>query len=96
MNKTHSQSLSAEYFERLYAKDPDPWRFASSEYERRKYAASLRALEDRRVELDAAGGEVGRRARLGARRLERALAGVGDEREEVARTLALYRAACSN
>jgi predicted TPR repeat methyltransferase len=32
------------YFERLYAKDPDPWRFASSDYEREKYAATLDAL----------------------------------------------------
>ena len=39
---------SAEYFERLYAHDPDPWRFASSEYERDKYAATLAALPPRR------------------------------------------------
>ncbi len=32
------------YFERLYAKDPDPWQFATSEYEREKYAATLDAL----------------------------------------------------
>ena len=32
------------YFERLYARDPDPWRFATSEYERDKYAATLAAL----------------------------------------------------
>lgn len=32
------------YFERLYSRDPDPWRFASSEYEREKYAATLDAL----------------------------------------------------
>ena len=32
------------YFERLYAKDPDPWRFATSDYERGKYAATLAAL----------------------------------------------------
>lgn len=36
------------YFERLYATDPDPWRFASSEYERAKYAATLAALPERR------------------------------------------------
>ena len=39
---------SAEYFERLYAHDPDPWRFASSEYERDKYTATLAALPPRR------------------------------------------------
>ena len=32
------------YFECLYARDPDPWRFATSEYERAKYAATLDAL----------------------------------------------------
>ena len=32
------------YFERLYARDPDPWQFATSEYERDKYAATLDAL----------------------------------------------------
>ena len=36
------------YFERLYARDPDPWRFATSEYERDKYAATLAALPPRR------------------------------------------------
>ena len=36
------------YFERLYAADPDPWRFASSDYERTKYAATLAALPVRR------------------------------------------------
>ena len=38
------------YFERLYARDPDPWRFATSEYERDKYAATLAALPPRRFE----------------------------------------------
>ena len=37
-----------DYFERLYARDPDPWRFASSDYERDKYAATIAALPDRR------------------------------------------------
>ena len=32
------------YFDRLYARDPDPWQFASSDYEREKYAATLDAL----------------------------------------------------
>ena len=32
------------YFEQLYASDPDPWRFATSDYERDKYAATLDAL----------------------------------------------------
>lgn len=32
------------HFDRLYADDPDPWRFSTSEYEREKYAATLAAL----------------------------------------------------
>lgn len=40
-------SRPAAYFEALYAADPDPWRFASSDYERRKYQATLAALPDR-------------------------------------------------
>lgn len=41
-------SLDPAYFEALYAADPDPWRFATSEYERQKYAATLAALPQRR------------------------------------------------
>ncbi len=37
-------SLPPGYFEALYQADPDPWRFAESEYERAKYAATLAAL----------------------------------------------------
>lgn len=37
-------SLSPDYFAGLYADDPDPWRFASSGYERDKYAATLARL----------------------------------------------------
>lgn len=40
----HADSLPAAYFERLYAEDPDPWKFATSDYERNKYAATLAAL----------------------------------------------------
>ncbi len=36
--------LTPGYFEQLYARDPDPWRFASSDYERDKYAATMAAL----------------------------------------------------
>ena len=32
------------HFENLYAADPDPWRFANSDYERAKYSATLAAL----------------------------------------------------
>lgn len=37
-------SLGRPYFEDLYAKTPDPWRFATSDYERAKYDATLAAL----------------------------------------------------
>ena len=36
------------YFERLYQRDPDPWKFATSDYERDKYAATMAALPDGR------------------------------------------------
>ena len=37
-------SLTPAYFAGLYAADSDPWRFATSDYERGKYAATLEAL----------------------------------------------------
>ncbi len=39
-----------DYFERLYARDPDPWRFKTSDYEREKYEATLNALPPGRYE----------------------------------------------
>jgi trans-aconitate methyltransferase len=36
--------ITPEHFDRLYASDPDPWKFATSEYERDKYAKTLAAL----------------------------------------------------
>lgn len=38
------ESLPPAYFDRLYARDPDPWRFRTSAYEQAKYDATLRAL----------------------------------------------------
>jgi SAM-dependent methyltransferase len=37
-------TLPPDYFEALYQANPDPWRFAESDYERDKYAATLVAL----------------------------------------------------
>ncbi len=37
-------SLQPEYFENVYASNDDPWDFASSEFEAKKYAATLDAL----------------------------------------------------
>ena len=48
--------LERDYFEDLYAADRDPWRFATSAYERDKYARTVAALEGRRF---ARGLEVG-------------------------------------
>ena len=36
--------MGQAYFERLYASDPDPWRYATSTYEAEKYAATCAAL----------------------------------------------------
>jgi hypothetical protein len=38
------RTLGPAYFDNVYAADSDPWRFASSAYERDKYAATLAAL----------------------------------------------------
>ena len=37
-------TLQPEYFDALYASDPDPWNFAASPYERAKYALTLNAM----------------------------------------------------
>ncbi len=42
------QRLRGEFFDDLYAKDPDPWDFETSPYEAAKYAATIKALEGRR------------------------------------------------
>ena len=39
-----AKSLAPSYFESLYQTDPDPWKFATSDYEAQKYAATLAAL----------------------------------------------------
>ena len=43
-----SERFRREHFEELYKKSEDPWSFATSEYERRKYERTLDALEGRR------------------------------------------------
>ena len=49
-------TLGREHFEALYAARPDPWRLATSDYERAKHAATLAALPRPRY---ARGFEVG-------------------------------------
>ena len=39
-----ASALEPGYFDRLYADNPDPWRFESSEYEHAKYAATIATL----------------------------------------------------
>jgi SAM-dependent methyltransferase len=48
--------VGREFFEDLYARSEDPWEFATSDYEREKYADTLAALGDERF---ARGLEVG-------------------------------------
>ena len=40
------KTMTAADFERRYRADPDPWRYAESEYERAKYRATLAACGD--------------------------------------------------
>jgi len=61
-------SIPPAYFEALYAADPDPWGFVSSDYERAKYDATMAALP---AHTFAAALEVGCSIGLLARRLAR-------------------------
>jgi 2-polyprenyl-3-methyl-5-hydroxy-6-metoxy-1,4-benzoquinol methylase len=49
-------SLGRQYFEDIYARAPDPWRFATSDYEHAKYDTTLAALPEARY---ARGLEIG-------------------------------------
>jgi trans-aconitate methyltransferase len=44
------QTLGSDYFDSVYAANDDPWQFASSPYERDKYAATMAALPCERYE----------------------------------------------
>ena len=85
-------TIEADYFETLYGSDPDPWRFRTSDYERRKYDATLRALGraryDRALEV---GCSIGVFTALLARRCDALLA---LDASTVA--LAAARAACAD
>jgi len=43
-----ASSLDASYFDGIFASDDDPWRLASSEYERAKFDRTVEVLRDRR------------------------------------------------
>ncbi len=69
------ESLPAAYFDALYARQNDPWCFATSPYEQAKYAATLQALATER--FDSAlevGCSIGVLTRLLAGRCARVLA----------------------
>jgi SAM-dependent methyltransferase len=44
MNQQQPNTLPPDYFDNVYRANEDPWQFASSPYERSKYAATLAAL----------------------------------------------------
>jgi SAM-dependent methyltransferase len=85
------QSLPASYFDALYAADPDPWKFRTSDYEAAKYAATLAALPRPRyghaLEI---GCSIGVLTRMLAQRCDRLLALDG-----AARALAAARRHCA-
>ena len=51
MSSEHAKSLSSDYFDRVYAAREDPWDFATSPYERDKYADTLASLPRERYSL---------------------------------------------
>lgn len=67
--------LPPDYFHDLYADSADPWNLAGSEYERRKYQATLAALPERRFRNGLeAGCAIGVLTRLLAQRVDNLLA----------------------
>ncbi len=52
-------SLPPSYFEALYGTNPDPWKFETSEYEAKKYAATIAALPKRYKSAFEIGGSIG-------------------------------------
>ncbi|AFY95342.1 SAM-dependent methyltransferase [Chamaesiphon minutus] len=60
MKSTNLQSLTTDFFEALYRENPDPWQFATSEYEAKKYATTLNSLpRDRYQSAFEIGGSIG-------------------------------------
>jgi SAM-dependent methyltransferase len=44
MNYPQPNTLTSQYFDELYSQNRDPWGFETSEYEAKKYAATIAAL----------------------------------------------------
>ena len=57
--QVQKRSLPPSYFEALYGTDPDPWKFETSEYEAKKYAATIAALPKRYKSALEIGGSIG-------------------------------------
>jgi len=53
------RSLPPSYFEALYGTNPDPWKFETSEYEAKKYTATIAALPKRYKSAFEIGGSIG-------------------------------------
>jgi SAM-dependent methyltransferase len=69
-----SRSLTTDFFEALYRENPDPWQFATSEYEAQKYATTLAALPRDRYESGfEIGGSIGIMTEQLAQRCDRLL-----------------------
>lgn len=86
------RSVPTEFFEALYAREPDPWKYRTSTYEQQKFAATLAALPEPRFRrgLDI-GCSIGVLTRQLASRCDRLLA-----LDVVDAALALARAACAD
>jgi cyclopropane fatty-acyl-phospholipid synthase-like methyltransferase len=69
-----SPRLRAAYFDELYARDPDPWDFATSEYEAAKYEATIAALDPPYASALEVGCSIGVLTARLAERCERLLA----------------------
>ena len=69
-----SRSLTTDFFEAFYRENPDPWQFATSEYEAQKYATTLEALpRDRYRSGFEIGGSIGIMTEQLAQRCDRLL-----------------------
>ncbi len=75
MNRGAAAACLPEAFEERYRADPDPWRFASAEYERERYRITLSALtRDRYGSAFEPGCSIGELTALLAPRCDRLLA----------------------
>lgn len=75
MNPLATGACAPEAFEKRYRADPDPWRFATSAYERERYAVTMKALTlDRYAHAFEPGCSIGELTALLAPRCDRLLA----------------------